>query len=56
MIDKYTMPYKSPVVYWRSEWIDTGETEIRHYTNNIKKEVKKRKLVGELNKNFRGKR
>ena len=43
----------SPVVYWTSEWIETGEVEIRNYANNTKKEVKKRILRGILNKEYR---
>ena len=49
-----TKDKKSPVVYWTSEWVNTGEVEIRNYANNTKKEVKKRILRGKLNKEYRG--
>ena len=45
---------KSPVVYWTSEWVNTGEVEVRHFKDNTRKEVDKRILKGELNTNYKG--
>lgn len=45
---------KSPVVYWTSEWVNTGEYETRSSKNNKAYKVEKRILKGELNKEYRG--
>lgn len=42
----------SPVVFWTSKWKHTGEKEIKHYSNNTKKEVEKKILTGEVNKEY----
>jgi len=45
---------KSPVVYWTSVWIGTGEYETRSTKDNKAYTVEKRILKGELNKEYRG--
>ena len=42
----------SSVVFWTSEWVETGETEIRNYSNNIKKEVSRKILKGKVNTEY----
>ena len=46
----------SPVVYWTSKWIGTGEIETRSTKDNKAYTVEKRILKGELNKEYRGTR
>lgn len=42
----------SPVVFWKSEWIETDRTIIRNYSNNTKKEDKLKILKGEVNTEY----
>ena len=45
---------KSPVVYWTSEWILTGQIEIYSDKDGKKQERPIRKLEGKRNPNWRG--
>ena len=49
-----TKDKKSPVVYWNSEWVNTGEYETRSTKDNTAFKVEKRILKGKLNKEYRG--
>ena len=51
-----TKDKKSPVVYWTSEWVNTGEHETRVAKDSKPFTIEKRILKGELNKEYRGKK
>ena len=44
---------KSPVVYWTSEWKQTGKTEVYADTNGDKRTRPELRLVGERNPNWK---
>lgn len=48
--------YKSPVVYWTSEWIETGETRYIVKKDGTREKVPKLTLQGEKNENYRRKK
>ena len=46
---------KTPVVYWTSKWVPTGETEIKAGEDNKAIYTEKKILVGERNKEYQRK-
>jgi len=44
---------KSPVVYWTSEWVKTGKTEVYADKNGDKRTRPELSLVGERNPNWK---